>query len=435
MKISRRNRFVGNLILATISLGMSLALGEVVLRKIFPLDTGTSFQYRIPHPVLGWVLESGASYHNRMSRATVRVTYNSKGWRDVEHTVENPDRVFRVLVLGDSYMEGYSVKLSDSFHRRVEEFAHEMGSEIEVMNLGVGGYGTLQEYLAFRDIGRLYGPDLVLLGFYAGNDVRNNSFDLESIVNEGSIKVESRPFLDAADPAVWRITQIDFEGARRRYRAAQARRDTLGNRLARRSALVQVAGRATAKIARMISSQFSKMETEISLANRERRYFARYGVNFCVEPPEYTRAWNSTKRILHRLKHGTEAINSRLLVFTVPALSDVSISEMDKVRAGVPSPDKLCLDEAPAYQRLRDMLGELEIELVDLLPHFRSAMRDDGTTLFRYEYGDRHWNPEGHALAARLVVSTLVQKDPLPFIRESENAQQEAAVDARPSRP
>jgi hypothetical protein len=39
-------------------------------------------------------------------------------------------------------------------------------------------------------------------------------------------------------------------------------------------------------------------------------------------------------------------------------------------------------------------------------------MREGGANLFRYS--DRHWNPEGHAVAAHLVVSTLVQKKRLP---------------------
>lgn len=425
MNICRRKRFLGYLIRVIISLGMSFILGEAFLRKIFSINTGTSFLYRIPHPVLGWVLEPGVSYANRMPETTVRVTYNSAGWRDVEHTVSNPHRVFRVLVLGDSYIEAYSVELEDAFHRRLEEVAHKMGSDIEVINLGVGGYGTLQEYLAFREMGQLYKPDLVLLGFYIKNDVRNNSFEIESIVSTGSIKVQSRPFLDTTSPAVWRITQIDFEGARRRYAAAKARRNTFRKRLARQSALVQAAERATVRIAQMMSpnsEQPPKPETEISLADQERNYLALYGVNFCVEPPEYTRAWDTTARILDRLKHDIEAIDSRLFVFTVPALSDVSTPDMEQVKARALSADKLCLNEAPGYNRLKDVLKELNIDFVDLLPNFRNVMRDRGTNLFRHS--DRHWNPAGHALAANLVVAALMEKNRLPLFRKSETVQQ-----------
>ena len=46
--------------------------------------------------------------------------------------------------------------------------------------MGVSGYGTASEYLWYRDARpRAIEPDLVLLSFYPGNDVRNNSPTLE----------------------------------------------------------------------------------------------------------------------------------------------------------------------------------------------------------------------------------------------------------------
>ncbi|MHC4455101.1 MAG: SGNH/GDSL hydrolase family protein, partial [Planctomycetota bacterium] len=182
MKRVRSKRILGNLTLVVLSLAISFFLAEILLRHVFPIDTGTSHQHRIPHPVFGWVLEPNASYLNRMPEATVRVTYNSKGWRDVEHSLENRHGAFRILVLGDSFMEAFSsVELNDTFHKRIEQFARDKGIDVEDINLGVGGYGTLQEYLVFREVGVLYKPNLVLLGFYIGNDVRNNSIELESI--------------------------------------------------------------------------------------------------------------------------------------------------------------------------------------------------------------------------------------------------------------
>ena len=90
----------------------------------------------------------------------MRVTYNSEGWRDVEHNFENRLGAVRVLVLGDSFMEAYSVELYDAFPRRIEQFASEKGFDIEVINLGVGGYGTLQEYWYFARLGNYMNPTL-----------------------------------------------------------------------------------------------------------------------------------------------------------------------------------------------------------------------------------------------------------------------------------
>lgn len=45
------------------------------------------------------------------------------------------------------------------------------------MNLGVGGYGTLQELIMFPTVGVDHEPNFVLLGFYE-NDLQNNLRDL-----------------------------------------------------------------------------------------------------------------------------------------------------------------------------------------------------------------------------------------------------------------
>ena len=403
----RRRRILGELTLLVISLAIPLFLAEIILRQVFPIDTGTPFLYRIPHPVFGWSLEPDASYRYRMGGATVRVTYNSEGWRDVEHNFENRLGLVRVLVLGDSYMEAYSVELDDAFPRRIEQFASEKGFDIEVLNLGVGGYGTLQEYLVFREVGKLYKPNLVLLGFYMGNDVRNNSIQLESILNVGSMKVETRPFLDSADPTTWKITMIDFEGAQRRYAEAEAkvRQSSWLRKLARQSALLRtVYGVAVSTVRRHLTTD----QSQESPTDQESIYLALHGPNYCQEPPEYTKVWVTTKRILARLKHDVETIGSTLLVFTVPAFHEADFAQMEKLAENAPNPAALCLEEAPGYERLKKILNELDIEFVDLLPDFREVMQNGDNDLF---LRDRHWNAEGHALAAKVVGSHLLEQN------------------------
>jgi len=67
--------------------------------------------------------------------------------------------------------------------------------------------------------------------------------------------------------------------------------------------------------------------------------------------------------------------------------------------------DRLCLEQAPASQRLGELLAELDIDYLDLQPAFRDARRQAGVELFRWS--DDHWNPQGHALAARELAATL----------------------------
>ena len=154
------------LLIASISLVISLSISEIVLRYKIPLQTGTSYYYRVPDQKLGWRLKKNTRYLNKLKEETTIVSYNSRGWRDREHAITKPIGVKRVLLLGDSFLEAYSVNFEDSFTYLLEEKLNRTAaSKIESINLGVGGYGTLQAQLAYHYEGAQYSPDIVLLGF------------------------------------------------------------------------------------------------------------------------------------------------------------------------------------------------------------------------------------------------------------------------------
>jgi hypothetical protein len=385
----------------------AVLIAETVLRVIRPLDTANSHEFRVPHPRLGWVLQAGASYRNRMPGATSFVTYNSAGFRDVEHAAPIVDGRTRIVVLGDSFMEGYSVELEESFHRLLERRLDEAGRSVETINLGVGGYGTLQQLLLYHEVGRQYAPQLVLLGLYPDNDVRSNSAELEAMLDLRGIKSQSRPFLESGDPGSWSLTAVDYEGALRRYNEGHRRREGFWHRLAARSALSYQVLTGVQGLSRAFAGPRPASEPSNDRDERAGQELAMSGVHYCREPPEYTRGWELTERILMRLKQDVEADGARLAVFTVPAIHEVERLAMqraaDRARFG-----ELCLEEAIAYRRLSGLLTRLGIEMIDLLPGFRRVAAEHEEPLFRR--GDRHWNPHGHALAAELVSAALIER-------------------------
>jgi hypothetical protein len=387
------------------SLAAGLLGAEILLRLGEPLDSGSSLEHRIPHPVLGWVLEPGASYRNVMREATVRVSYSSAGWRDRERERRAGEGVSRVLVLGDSFMEAYSVELEDSFPHLIEERLRAAGRRVEVLNLGVGGYGTLQEALLFETEGRGYGPELVLLGFYVDNDVRNNSLELETLYGQRGLKAESRPYLAPGDPSDWRVSAVDHAGAVERYEAALERRSRLLHRLAERSALVR---RIARKLEARADRRLDRERDDGGKAGAAARDMARHGVHACREPEEWTRAWGLTARILSRLVGEVRASGARLVVFSVPSVANVLPEAAREIEEDSPAPERLCLEEAPGFRRLEELCGELGIEHVELLPAFRRAAREEGLALFRSD--DRHWSEEGHRLAAEGVAARLLRE-------------------------
>src|SRR5438093_12772127 len=76
---------------------------------------------------------------------------NSLGYRDVEHRKDKQHGVFRIAVLGDSFTEARQVDIADTFSKRLETLLQGRSEfrnlKIEVLNFGIGGYGTTQELL------------------------------------------------------------------------------------------------------------------------------------------------------------------------------------------------------------------------------------------------------------------------------------------------
>lgn len=93
---------------------------------------------------------------------------NSDGFRDDEHTLAKPPGSLRIAVLGDSIVAGLNNADRELiFSERLEALLNggRGTGRYEVLNLGVGGYHTLQEVEMLRVKGLAYQPDVVLLTF------------------------------------------------------------------------------------------------------------------------------------------------------------------------------------------------------------------------------------------------------------------------------
>lgn len=108
----------------------------------------------------------------RRSFKLVAFDTNSFGLRDREYSLKKPDDTIRVAVLGDSHTMASGVEIEEAYHSLLERRFNEDDRRrtYEFINFGTGGYG-LEHYSADLEcrVEQLK-PDLVLLGFSAGND-------------------------------------------------------------------------------------------------------------------------------------------------------------------------------------------------------------------------------------------------------------------------
>jgi hypothetical protein len=95
---------------------------------------------------------------------------NSRGHRGVaEHAVPKPPLVTRIVALGDSFTFGQGVPDDATWPAQLERLL----PDTEVVNLGVSAYAHDQMYFALSDEGLALEPDVVILGFYPPDVIRD----------------------------------------------------------------------------------------------------------------------------------------------------------------------------------------------------------------------------------------------------------------------
>ena len=161
-------RAINVFITLVLSLVLALLIFEGGLRLIgfAPPKTINEFD-----PALGWSKKKDACIQRKTPEFKVAIHTNAEGLRDdPELRPAKPAGVFRVMMLGDSFVLGYTVDRQDLFVDELEGWWKSEERRIEVVNGGTEGYSTDQQALWFRERGAAYQPDIVVLFPYL-NDI------------------------------------------------------------------------------------------------------------------------------------------------------------------------------------------------------------------------------------------------------------------------
>ena len=174
-------RFVFPLLMAAMWMSL-IAIGlEAYVR--LAVDDGMQFDLEMwkyardvkivdPDPLIGH--RHGA---NRQAHLMgVDVATNSRGLRDREFAFDKPPEVLRIVMLGDSFTEGWGTAEPQTFSKRLERLYAERNVKAEAINTGVGNWNTVQEVEYFLTDAYRYNPDIVVLNFVF-NDAEPVSHD------------------------------------------------------------------------------------------------------------------------------------------------------------------------------------------------------------------------------------------------------------------
>jgi lysophospholipase L1-like esterase len=167
-------------------LAAALVLASLMLEGFVLLIFGE--QAKFPRRVVGSqfglrVNQPRATYRHKSADVNIEFRINGQGMRaDRDYAYHKPSGLSRVVSLGDSFTIGYEVRIESCFSSILERELNARGYRTEVLNAGVSGYGTAEEYLYLKRELLKYEPDVVLVAFYSNDiadNVRTNLFRLE----------------------------------------------------------------------------------------------------------------------------------------------------------------------------------------------------------------------------------------------------------------
>jgi len=372
----------------------SMLAGFGIVLALLALEAGVRMLHLVPSrfwqpdEVLGTKLIPGARgwWTQEELEFRVPVQINADGRRDLERPLQKPPGTFRVLLLGDSFVEAMHVPLEQTFARHLEAaLAGVRGAPVEVTSMGVSGYGTASEYLWYRAHGRAYQPDLVILAFYPGNDVRNNSPTLEPALrpeyDDAGTLQRVRPGKTGGGGRGWLGWSAAYTFLRK---LILTRQPALAERLADLGLLKRAALRPIPLIDGVPVD---------------------YWIYAADAPPEWRTAWQHTERLLTALRDAVTADGARFLVLIVTAREQIYPGDWQRVLQTYPPMQRVGWDMDGPERHVLRWCQAASVPCLQLSPAF-VARRDTERLHFNH---DGHWTPAGHALAAQTAAGFLVQ--------------------------
>lgn len=391
-------------IVALASTVFTLGLMEVVLHVLdLPREQVGHQRIFVEHDsLLGWRNSPNRTGRISTDEYVRDLAYNERSMRGPVRPYEKPEGTYRIVLVGDSFVDGYTEELGDRVGDVLERLLNQdaPGRPVEVISLGAGGYSTDQELLWLESEGLRYQPDLVVLLFYA-NDIWYNVTDRYwrggkpmFALRGDSLALTGVPVpLPGAEPPP---PQGAFARVNRWVRANSKLYWLLARFVQNQPRLYGLAVRIG------LTGPSPEMVFD---AGRGEVIAGEFSVFLRDPPPEVEQAWKVTDALVARMRDDAMAAGAEFLAFLVPFRGGI-YTQGDDVRS---EPGESGTIDASAVERrfARTCVTE-SLACIDPTDAFKAEaerMRADGERLY-YRY-DWHWNRNGHALAAGILADSV----------------------------
>lgn len=333
---------------------------ELFLRIVYPESIKLSNRPKIDwavvpesiwteyHPIFGWYQQKNKRAVLKLRDYKVEVHTNSIGIRGVrEYSVDKSPAITRLLCLGDSFVFGFGVEDDEPFCAQLEA-SH---PHWEFLNLGVAGYGIDQIYLMYREMGRFYRPDYVLVGIFPEDFWRAT----RSFADTGHVKpyfsLESNGELHLHNQPVPPKFSLD-----------------------------------TNQFPEVVHPQGIEVWLTKSMLYRVvKKGWMKVGRELKFIDPNFTDEWILGRKILSQLIAEIRTDKAKPILVIMPPERWATTQRADSLRKSL----------------IRFAQRE-QVDFIDLTPIFYAAIQK-GKVSDYYIEGDGHWTANGHQLAANAI--------------------------------
>ena len=312
------------------------------------------------------------------------VQINSLGLRDVERKYEKDTNTIRILALGDSMVAGFEVDLNNTFTQKLEKkLSLRLNKKVEVINAGVRGYSSVQEYLYLQTEGKKFDADIVLLN-YTHNDVLDNVGAKHGIIG----LVSERPTFTRDNSG--KLTLIPP------YQNQQGIVESIQYFFG-----PQIMPKYC-RLCNIFLIQLTALFQKKSAPAIDNKPFVYYTRDIDANDMEN---WVLAKEVISKIKTEAESQGS-IFVFSIfpsePVIDDESWNDLLKE-----NPEMIEL--TPEREKTQKIIGgfarEEKMFYLDSTPQFREARKANISLYWKL---DGHFTPEGHDVYANALADFLI---------------------------
>jgi lysophospholipase L1-like esterase len=395
-----------------LSTAFCLSLMIILIESFLTLNHIGEQEYLKVDPVIGFAhLENKLVTDRSESLGIDKI--NSSGLSDVEHTLTKAPGTERIAIVGDSITEALQLPVKERFARVLETKLNAASAQnFEVINFGVGGFGTGHEYLQFmRDV-RRYQPDQVILMYHQGDETENSPDGSKwSLQPTFTLSAANAPQVRYQEFDTWRKSSSAapltfFDWGRRNSHIWQCLLQTHSS--LKNEPLYKRVTNLSNKICKGLEKFFlaldpyykqtiaAKSSAEEKNINADRqRLLQEADIENDVQtvPSQYDapRQWLLTKKLVELLNKQCHRNKIKLLIAFVPALEKPVSSRQD------------------FNKKIEELqkLGKIEgFNTVDLSPKFYAAEKETTRPIILLA----HLSPRGHELVASEIFSYLSKR-------------------------